>query len=285
MLRGFIKLVIKLAILFVILVFIANKSLLYIELQDAFEPVYAFIRFLLFAISLNLISELFTFIYRRKKKLKANNQDNITKGIKNIYYLLIVFAGIFALIRAFGYEPKELITSLSIVAAAIAIVGKEYIMDVLSGMALSFSTIVEIGDEISVDDIRGKVIDISISKTYLLNDEDDVIYIPNNLLFSGKIINYSQSDVKKTSIDFEIEISNLTSVESLENELIMALDEYKEYIRPNSYNLKTVTIKKDHFKMNFQYIIEVSDRKMERDIRKKAFRRVVDLINQKNHLA
>ncbi len=102
--------------------------------------------------------------------------------------------------------------------------------------------------------------------------------LPNNTVFNNEIINYTKREIKKTSIDFEIDIKLIDKVESLEEELKASISKYHSFIKEDSYRLKIVEIKKDFISMKFQYVLEAPDRDLEKDIRKITARRIVEVI-------
>ena len=236
------------------------------------------IGFLIFALTASVLVSVLVGLYRRREKIPAGKANNVIIGLNNIYYIILVGAALMTILGFWGIDFKTLFTTLSIVAAAIAIISKEYISDIISGMFIAFSKDVAIDDLVKVGDYSGKIVDIGISKTALLNDDDDLIYIPNHKFFIVEVTNYTKSPVRTTSLEFELELEHLTTLENLEDALISSLDRYKEYIEATSFNLKVVHVYKDYLHLKFQYILNVSDREMEKDIRRKTVRQVVDFI-------
>lgn len=240
----------------------------------------AILHFLAFALSTNLIILLLIALYRRSKKLKPKQVDNMVVGLQNIYYLILAFAIILTVAASFGFAPRELFTSLSIVAAAIAIISKEYISEIISGMIIAFSHELSIDDYVKIGGQKGKIIDITLTKIALLNDDDDILFLPNNRVFTSEIVNYTRKEIKKVSIEFELNIQALKTVEELEKDLIQALADYREHIQPGSYLLKIVEIRKDSLSLKFQYVLDQINRELEREIRRKTVRRVVNYVKQ-----
>ncbi|HMX84284.1 MAG TPA: mechanosensitive ion channel, partial [Saprospiraceae bacterium] len=206
-------------------------------------------------------------------------QDNIVVGINQIATIVKVFGLGFWMMMLLDINIKELFTSLSIIAAAIAIISKDYVANAISGMVLTWSDQLSINDYIKIEDQKGKIIDITLINLHLLSDDDDLIYIPNNLAFSAKIINYTKIAVKKTSIEFELNTRNLTSIEELESKLINSLTDYNKDIKPDSYNLKVYELKKNSISFKFQYILSHPDRELEKEIKKKTIRRILTILN------
>ncbi|MBY5958063.1 mechanosensitive ion channel family protein [Membranicola marinus] len=223
--------------------------------------------------------------YKGRKKMRSDHNDNVTLGLKNLYYILLA-GGVFVMILAlFGVDFRTFFTSISIVAAAIAIVTKDYIVDIISGIILSFSSYIKTDDYIKTGDLTGKVIDMTLSKILLLSDDDDIIAVPNNKAFSNEIVNYTRKASKKVTIDFEMQLISLNTIEDLEGSLVQILDEFKPYIEEDSYYLRIEKIHAESISLKFQYILKRMNRNIEKEIRKKTVRRVVNFVksNAVNH--
>jgi small-conductance mechanosensitive channel len=131
---------------------------------------------------------------------------------------------------------------------------------------------------VKIGEHKGKITDINLTKIALLNEDDDVIFIPNNKVFSSEIVNYTRREIKKVSIEFEVLIAAIQTVEELESDLARSIQEYEAHIEPQSYNLKVVDIRKDSVSLKFQYVLRETNRELEREIRRKTVRRVVNYI-------
>ncbi len=217
--------------------------------------------------------------YRRRHKLRG--EDNFTIGVGHIFQILVGFAVISGVLSLFKVDTKEVLTSLSIFFAGLALITKDYISNVLNGMILTFSGQIKIGDQVKIGEHRGKITDITLSNIHLLNDDDDYITIPNNTVFTSEVINYTRREVKKTSIEFEIDLRFFDTVEELENDLKKTLEPYAHLIRPTSYYLRVFEIGQEKVSMKFQYILDKPDRDLEREIRRKTTRRIIALINDR----
>lgn len=123
-------------------------------------------------------------------------------------------------------------TSLSIVAAAIAIISKEYVSCIISGIIISFSKEINIDDYVRIGDTKGKILDINLTKITVLNEDDDVIYIPNDRAYMADIINYTKKEIKKVSIDFELGMEYHTTIEQLERVFLLHLKNIISLLSP-----------------------------------------------------
>lgn len=241
------------------------------------------VNFIIFALSLNIILLSLAWLYRWRKKLIFPHKDNVVVGLGNLYYLLLTGAAIITMFGFLGIDYVTLFTSISIVAAAIAIVSKDYISEIISGMIITFSREIAIEDYVKIGDHKGRIIDLNMTKVVLLNEDDDIIYLPNNKVFTSEVVNYTKREIRTVSIDFEISLKHLHTIEELESKLVNTLSDYHAHIEPNSYYLRVVDIKKDSLTLKLQYVLQRRDRELERQIRKKTVRRIVNYVRAGLH--
>ncbi len=239
------------------------------------------IRFYLYAdLLISLVRLIVVYIYFRKHKLKRDVKHNFEIGINHIANIMSTLVFIGAVIMLFGLNPITLITSLSIVAAAIAILSKDYISNMINGMIITFSDDLSLGDEIKIGDVKGKVIDITLTNVHIVNDDEDLIYIPNSIIFTSQILNYTKRRVRKVSFDFDMKNSQLNDVGALEQFIKESLSPYRSSIEASSYNLRIIKINDGYTSFKFQFILLKNAVIPERDIRRVALRRVLSWTEQ-----
>ena len=238
------------------------------------------LNFAIAALGLNLLITFMSGIYRRRQKLPRGKMDNVLAGLSNVYILLMTLSVAMMLLSLLGVEPKDLFTGLSIVAAALAIITKDYIANIISGISISFSDEISIGDYVKIGEHKGRVTDITISRIALQSDDDEIIYIPNNTVYISEIVNYTKKGIRRVNIDFEINLEWLDTMEELEEDLIRCLKDYHEHIETGSYRLKIVSISKDSLSLKFQFMLKEINRELEREIRRITVRRVVNHVRR-----
>lgn len=272
--------IIQLAVLVALIFF---KYFAYETSEDLLlHPVFhAIISFLIFYLVVKISSFLILAYYSRKNKLPLSQKNNVHFGIENIGNILLTFAFIGLVLRVMGINPVEILTSATIVAAAIAIVTRDYIADFLSGIYLSFSNTFEIADYVKLDKHKGRIIEIGMLKIKILNDDDDVVILPNFKIYNSDIVNYTKRDVRLLSLDFELAPSHVVSIQDLETDLIAILKNFNQYIDPYSYKLKVEEIKADYIGLKFQYKLLKIDSLLQREIRKKTTREVFNYISER----
>jgi small-conductance mechanosensitive channel len=240
----------------VMLIILVSFRKSFVALINQFDPPDKFANTLFLALVAFLALEaarLMTIAFYRPQG--GVKKDNFTTGISQI--ASIVYSLLFAalIMSLFSISVKEALTTLSLLAAALVLITKDYISNLINGMYMTFARIVNIGDTVKIAESHGKIIDITLSNVHLLNEDDDIVYIPNNNVFASQIINYTRRELKKSSIDFELNVEYIDQLERLEREIIFALKDQQELILPESMVLKVNSIKHDYCAFKFQYIL------------------------------
>jgi small-conductance mechanosensitive channel len=83
-------------------------------------------------------------------------------------------------------NPTLGISIAAIAGVAVAFATQNIVASVSAALILTNTRIVKIGEEISVNDIRGVVEDIGVTHTVLLVD-DEVVFVPNSVLISSSV--------------------------------------------------------------------------------------------------
>lgn len=245
-----------------------------------FDFFYSLIQFLIFITILNIATALLIMAYRLRKKIAYKYTDNVINGINNIYYIILGFGIMLMIFGFWGINFREFLTSISIFAAALAIISKDYVANMINGIIISFSKELNIDDYVKIGDYKGKILDINLSKVVLQNDDDDILYLPNDKVYQSEIINYTKKEIKKISIDFELSLSNYSTIEALQEALISSLSDFHDKIEKNSFNLKIVHLYHDYLVLKFQYTLQIVDIEVERQIRKRTIRVIANMIKQ-----
>jgi small-conductance mechanosensitive channel len=240
----------------VLLIILVSLRKSFVSLVNTFDPPERYANTLYHALVVFLAIEaarlLTIAFYKPQGGVK---KDNFTAGLSQI--ARIVYSLIFGVLvlSLFSISMKETITTLSLLAAALALITKDYISNLINGMYMTFARIVNIGDTVKISFTKGVIIDITLSNVHLLNEDDDIVYIPNNNVFQNEIINYTRRELKKSSIDFELDISQIEQLEKLEQEIIYSLRDLQDIIQPKSMVLKVNSIKHEYCSFKFQYIL------------------------------
>jgi small-conductance mechanosensitive channel len=114
--------------------------------------------------------------------------------------ILIVFLVLIAIALSQFTELKRLATgilaSTAVLAAIIGFAAQHTIGNMVAGVQLAVSQPIKIGDRISFEEVDGRVIDMTLSYTYISPGDGTTVAIPNQLLVDGIIHNLSTEDTQ-----------------------------------------------------------------------------------------
>ena len=231
-----------------------------------------------FTLALDVLYWTVVWFYRRNKRLAPHKTDNFILGVGHIFNLLLFTGVTLTILKLLDLNIKDVFLSFSIVAASLAITFKEYVTNFLNGMLITFSNQLSIDDYIRVGEYEGKIIDITLSNVRLLNDDDDIVYVPNNIAQSKEVVNYSKGDVKKSTVDFEMDYRYVKTAKDLEEQIIRSMEPFGHQVRPGSHILRIYDLQKDKVVFKFQFVLERYDKGIDRNLSRHIERFIVDYV-------
>ena len=114
--------------------------------------------------------------------------------------ILVVFLVLVAIALSQFTELKRLATgilaSTAVLAAIIGFAAQHTIANMIAGVQLAVSQPIKIGDRISFEEVEGRVIDMTLSYTYVSPGDGTTVAIPNQMLVDGIIHNLSTEDTQ-----------------------------------------------------------------------------------------
>ncbi|OYX18920.1 MAG: hypothetical protein B7Z16_08275 [Algoriphagus sp. 32-45-6] len=218
-------------------------------------------------------------IYLRQRE-ESKVQPNFVVGIDRIETLLNVIAVLISLMLAFGIRPLEFLTSITIVAAAIALLTKDYITNIVNGLIMMFSDQLEIGDKIQVGRHVGFIRDITLINLVLKNDSGEIILIPNLMALTTDVVNFSKNNTHQVIFDSEISSKNEVHLDQLEDQLMMLLEKYSETVFKEGAQLNVIERKADSLLIRFQFPIKTGEKPIEIQVKKEVNQVLINWIHE-----
>jgi len=266
--KELLMILIKTAIYLTLLYFYINKPHFYVEYPRIDQIARGLMVFLGPSLVISILRLVVIYWYIRKHRFKNNIKDNFILGINRIVSILNAVLFMIALIIFSGQDPREFITSISIVAAAIALTFKDYVTNMINGLIIMFSDRLSLGDHIKIGELEGKILDITLINMILQNEDSDMVIIPNSLVFSSVIVNQSKQNTKKLSVEFEMSLDNGYTPEYLEKYLDKNISGFTENIVAGGLTVKTISINKDVAVFKAMVLLKHYDKFREREIRR-----------------
>jgi small-conductance mechanosensitive channel len=114
--------------------------------------------------------------------------------------VMVAFVVLAALAVAQFTELEKLATgilaSTAVLAAIIGFAAQHTIANMVAGVQLAVAQPIKIGDQIEFEEVSGRVVDITLSYTYVNPGDDSAVVIPNQLLVEGVVHNRSTGDTQ-----------------------------------------------------------------------------------------
>ncbi len=116
---------------------------------------------------------------------------NVRVLVARFVYLSVLVYGLLWALEVFGVSPAALVTALGVLGLAASLALQDLLKNFCSGVYLLFERPFRIGDEITVKDFRGRVVDVGMRTTSLRTEDDLQVMIPNAVVLSEVVVNRS----------------------------------------------------------------------------------------------
>ncbi len=143
-----------------------------------------------------------------KRALKKNADKTIIKTLMYILRIVLKIVVVICLVGFVGINTSgitALITSLG-VCAGLAVNGA--LSNFAGGVMIILTRPFKVDDFIEAQGFSGTVEEIRITNTKIITPDNKVVYIPNGVLSSETIINYSEKDIRRVDMVFSIGYSD-----------------------------------------------------------------------------
>jgi MscS family membrane protein len=108
--------------------------------------------------------------------------------------LLIICAGVFAILHYFGVNPTAALAGLGVGGIAVAFAAQKTLENVIGGVSLIFDQAVRVGDVLKVGNNQGTVEDIGLRSTRIRTPDRTMVIVPNGQIANMTLENFSSRD-------------------------------------------------------------------------------------------
>ena len=234
-------------------------------------------------ISFAVVSLFIVFIYRKQNKRPQDYIDNFTIGINQLssFFFRLIF--VLAAIDILFIDIKELLMSLTIMTAFLAISFREYITNFINGVNIMFSGKFKLREYVKIGNHKGRIKDLTFTHIQLLTDTKDTIYIPNNLVTTREVINYSKSTVKNVFVDVVLNKDQLQYYKELQRRIISRMSrKFRDVIASkDNITINVESIEKDTVKWKIRYVMSRYNFDLEKKLKNTTVEIVLDFFNKK----
>lgn len=129
-------------------------------------------------------------------------QRSLTIAIRKLLTIAVWIGGIAmtAVVLFPSVKPSSLIAGLGLGSVAIGFAFKDIFENFFAGMLILFRQPFQIGDFVEVEDVDGKVEEITIRDTVVRQTDGQPVIIPNSLLFKNPVTVRTDKDRRRTQV-------------------------------------------------------------------------------------
>lgn len=179
-----------------------------------------------------------------KTKLDISLQKFFVKTIKIVGIVLILICAL----STAGVSTTGLIAGFSAAGAAVALALKDSLSNIAGGIVLLITHPFMTGDFIEIGDKSGTVEQIDILQTTLITPDNKTVVIPNGLLSSDEVVNYTKAKTRRVdlvvsvSYDNDIELAKKSVLKAASTEDKVLCDENPPFVRVSQYSDSSVDL-------------------------------------------
>ncbi|RAX59203.1 hypothetical protein CCZ01_00200 [Helicobacter monodelphidis] len=147
----------------------------------------------------------------------------LAKFISTTLFLLLLIFSLISALSALGVQTASIIAVLGAAGLAIALSLKNSLSNIASGIVLIIFRPFRYGDSIEINNITGNVLEINLYHTLILTADNRSVTIPNSMISSNRIINFSKSPTRR--IDWTLVLDYGSDIQQVKQIIYSLLQE------------------------------------------------------------
>ena len=140
----------------------------------------------------------------RKTLEKSKIDEVLYHFILKIAKIALWVVLILLMMECFGFKASSLLTVLAAAGAAIALALKDSLANVAGGIMILINKPFSQDDYVDIDGATGKVKKIDLFVTHLHTYDNKVVTIPNGIVNTSILTNYTQEDMRRVDCKFSV---------------------------------------------------------------------------------
>jgi MscS family membrane protein len=134
------------------------------------------------------------YIRRRVPRANVAGAASLLRLMRRVVDLLVIFAGLLAVLRLFRVDPTPALAGLGVGGIAVALAAQKTLENVVAGASLIFDQAVRVGDFLKVGDILGTVDHIGLRSTRIRTLDRTIVSVPNGQIANITLETLSERD-------------------------------------------------------------------------------------------
>jgi len=189
----------------------------------------------------------------KAQAIQEKNDNQLVIFFRDFLKVIVVILGALLLVKSCFNQPiGGLLTSLSIVGAAIALAAKESLENLIASFIIFFDKPFVAGDIVKVNTVIGTVEKIGLRSTRIRTADKTLVTVPNKQMVDSVVDNWSMRSQRRGEIKLELAAQTSTSkIQDLIEALKKILQSKPEII--NTYTVHFTDINKNGILIMAEY--------------------------------
>lgn len=177
------------------------------------------------------------FIFRNK--LKAKIEEGNLYSIFQILRYLIWIISILLMLDTLGIKLNVLLAGSAALLVGVGLGLQNTFNNFISGLTILFEGSIKVGDVLEIDGDVVKIINTGLRTTTAINRDDIILILPNSLITSNKVINWSHQ-TKKTRFRIKVGVAYGSDVDLVTSLLKEAALEHDDITDKTAVNARLI---------------------------------------------
>lgn len=157
---------------------------------------------------------------------KTTMQDSLIKiTVRSLYRGIVIIVGFVLVLGQIGINVTAAVAGIGVLGLAVGFAAQQTIANIFSGFGIFVDKLFAAGDWVRVADNYGEVVSISLRTTKIRTLDNTFISVPNSLVTSSPVTNYSEEGLLR--ITARVNIGYKESIEKTRTVLLEAVSGIK----------------------------------------------------------
>jgi MscS family membrane protein len=185
-----------------------------LTLQQVIESVVKLFFIILFIRVCLRTLEFVSIVLEEKSKLtKDQTDDQLVLFFRDFFKVILYIIGVLLVLRyVFNENIGNLVTSLSIVGAAVALSMRESLENIIASFIIFFDKPFTVGDLVKVNNFTGTIEKIGLRSTRIRTQDKTYITVPNKQMVDTIVDNISLRSERKIEMDIQLSVQTTASL-------------------------------------------------------------------------
>jgi small conductance mechanosensitive channel len=202
--------------------------------QDFIDGIFGLLPNLISSVSVIFFAVVFYFItahlMETALRRTAMEVSLVKITVRSIYKWTIIIIAIITFLNQLGINVTAAIAGVGAAGIAVGLAAKETLTNIMSGFGIFIDKLYRRGDWVNVGSHHGEVMDVTLRTTKMRTLDNAFIIVPNGMVTTMPIINYSEEGMLRVTI--EVGISYRSSIEEARTAILQAVKSM-EGVLPN----------------------------------------------------